>query len=252
MRKRFGGISRRSGVSSQQRNGTGPSHSFERWRRAISAVERDDGVRSMRWPRMSGFLGIAGVALFIGSAFGPLPNILTRWLSIPPRLEPAEAIVVLGGGLQPGGLPSSGSLRRALHGILLYRAGLASRLVLLGEGRRGGPTEAQVRAELAGELGIAPDAILTEAGARTTREEAVRVEALLRPAGIRRILLVTDSLHMARARGVFERAGFEVFAAPADELSNRETDPEKRLQLMRRVLEELFGRLYYRLAGYSR
>jgi uncharacterized SAM-binding protein YcdF (DUF218 family) len=193
---------------------------------------------------------MAGVALFIASAFTPLPNILTGWLSTPPRLERAEAIIVLAGGLQPDGMLSSGSLRRALHGMDLYRAGLASLLVLLGEARGGGPTEAEVRAELAGHLGISPKVILTEAGARTTREEAVRAETLLRPIGVRRILLVTDSLHMARARGVFERAGFEVLSAPADDLSNRESKPEKRLQLMRRILEELLGRLYYRVGGY--
>lgn len=197
-----------------------------------------------------GFLGVVGVALFVASAFSPLPNLLTRWLSIPPRLEPAEAIVVLGGGLRQDGVPSNASLRRVLHGIVLYRAGLASRLVLLGEARAGGSTEAQVRAELAGRLGISPAAVLTDAGARTTREEAVRVGSLLGPTGVRRILLVTDSLHMARARGVFERAGFEVLAAPADELSSLERNPEKRLQLMRRVLEELLGWLYYRAAGY--
>lgn len=204
----------------------------------------------MRRPRISGLVGMTGIAIFVASAFSPLPNVLTRWLSIPPRLERAEAVVVLGGGLQPDGVPSSGSLRRALHGIVLYRAGLAPLLVLLGEGRGGGQTEAQVRAELAGQLGVSPELILTEAGARTTREEAVRVGALLRPSGVRRILLVTDSLHMARARGAFERAGFEVLAAPADDLSSRETAPERRLQLMRRVLEELAGRLYYRVAGY--
>ena len=201
-------------------------------------------------PRFSWFLGLVGVAFFIASAFSPLANLLTRWLSIPPRLERAEAVVVLGGGLRPDGVPNSASLRRALHGIVLYRAGLAPRLLLLGEARGGVSTEAQVRAELAGQLGISPTAILTEIGARTTREEAIRVEVLLRSTGVRRILLITDSLHMVRARGVFERAGFEVLAAPVDDLSNLETNPEKRLQLMRRVLEELLGWLYYQVAGY--
>jgi uncharacterized SAM-binding protein YcdF (DUF218 family) len=107
-----------------------------------------------------------------------------------------------------------------------------------------------VRAALARELGIPPAAILTEGDARTTREETLRVKALLSPRGVRRILLVTDPLHMWRARRVFQGAGFEAHAAPVADFSDAEASPEGRLHLMSRVLEELFARLYYRVAGY--
>ncbi len=204
----------------------------------------------MSWARICRLLGLTGVALFFTSAFTPLPNILARWLSIPPRLERAEAIIVLGGELQPDGTLSNSSLPRALHGIVLHRKGLAPLLVFLGSDRAEGLVEAEVRAGLARQLGISAEAILTEAGARTTREEAVRVEVLLRPMGVRRILLVTDSQHMARARGLFERAGFAVLAAPADDFSNAADKPDERLRLMRRILEELLAQIYYRVAGY--
>lgn len=204
----------------------------------------------MSWGRICRLLGLAGVALFIASAFTPLPNLLSRWVATPSRLEPAEAIVVLGGGVQPDGVLSNGSLRRALLGIKLHRKGLASFLVFSGPAEDEGSVEAAVRAELARELGILPEVILTETKARTTRQEAVRVGALLRPRGVRRILLVTDSQHMARARGLFEGAGFEVFAAPADDLSDRVYWPEERLRLMRRILQELLAGLYYWMAGY--
>lgn len=195
-------------------------------------------------------LGLAGVLLFLAAAFTPLPNLLARSGSTSPRREPAEAIVVLAGGLQPDGLLSDLSLRRALQGIVLHREGLASLLVFLGEVRGEHPSEASIRAALARQLGISPKVILTEAGARTTREEAARIERLLRPMGVRRILLVTDSQHMARAQGVFERAGFEVLAAEADDFSKAAVGPEERLRLMRRFLQELLARLYYRIAGY--
>jgi uncharacterized SAM-binding protein YcdF (DUF218 family) len=54
---------------------------------------------------------------------------------------------------------------------------------------------------------------------------------------------------MARARLSFEGAGFEVLAAPTVEVSGGATQPAGRLALMRRLLEEWIGRLYYRLAG---
>ncbi len=204
----------------------------------------------MSWARIWRLLGLTGVALFITSAFTPLPNILARWLSIPPRLEGAEAIVVLAGELQPDGTLSNSSLRRALHGIVLHRKGLAPLLVFFGSDHSEGFVEAEVRAELAHELGISSEMILTEAHARTTWEEAVRVEVLLRPMGVQRILLVTDSQHMVRAQGLFERAGFEVLAAPADDFSSSADAPEERLRLMRRNLGEILARIYYQVAGY--
>jgi len=195
-------------------------------------------------------LGLAVLAVFLTSAFTPLPNLLSRWLTTPPRLEPGEAIVVLGSSLRPDLELSGASSDRTRHGIALYRRGLAPLLMLTGPPRGGGPAEATVRAKLARELGIPAEVILTEAEARTTQEEAVRVGALLRPRGVRKILLVTNSLHMSRARGPFERAGFEVVAAPSDDLSNTSGAPEVRLQTMRQILEELIARLYYRVAGY--
>src|SRR2546429_455759 len=90
---------------------------------------------------------------------------------------PSDAIVVLGGWVSPSGLLSLESLRRTNRGIDLYRRGLAPVLVLLGGATGGGPTEADVRAEQARLRGVPPDAILTEARARTTREEAFLVKA---------------------------------------------------------------------------
>lgn len=206
--------------------------------------------RRTGWTRICRLVGFAGVAFFLVSAFTPLPNILSRWLGTLSRLEPAEAIVVLGGGVSSDGKLNNSSMRRTVHGILLYRRGLAPLLVFMGPARDEGPAEAEVRAEIAQELGISPGVIVTEADVQTTREEAVRGGALLRKRGVRKILLVTDTYHMARARALFEQDGFEVLAAPAEGLSSRESSPEERLRLMRRILGELFAWVYYRIAGY--
>jgi uncharacterized SAM-binding protein YcdF (DUF218 family) len=132
----------------------------------------------------------------------------------------------------------------------MQRKGLAPLLVLSGPAPDTGLSEAEVRAALARDLGVSPDAILTEAGARTTREEANRIGELLRARQVRRILLVTDSQHMSRARRLFERVGLEVLPAAADDISGAARSPEARLKLTRTALEEIIARLYYQIARY--
>lgn len=203
----------------------------------------------MIWVRICRLLGLAGISFFFATAFTPLAHLLDRWAGAPSQLEPSDTIVVLAHGVSPDGVLTNSSALRAGRGITLYRKGLAPLLVFLGGANQGGPTEAEVRADFARERGIPREAILTEAQAHTTREEALRVKALLQPRGVRKILLVTDSLHMVRARLLFERAGFEVRSAPSDTFSDP-IAPEARLALMRGVLEELLAWLYYRVAGY--
>lgn len=213
-------------------------------------MDRDPHGNRMRCALSLRLLGLVGVLAFVASAFTEVPNILAALNNPRPRLDHADAIVVLGAGIYPDGVLTSASLRRAVNGIVLYRRGLARLLVFTGPSWNGRDAESAVRAELARQLGVSPEVILTEQEARTTREEAVRLRTRLGSRGIRRILLVTDSQHMLRAQGLFERAGFEVLPAPADDFSTAAAEPEERLRLMRRIAQEFVARFYYRLAGY--
>ena len=194
--------------------------------------------------------GAAGVAGFLLIAFTPLPNALDRWLTIPARIEPADAIVALAAGLNSDEILSNNSMRRALRGITLYKLGLAPLLALSGSpSQRSGRPEVEIRAQLARDVGIPPAALVLVGTPRTTREEAVEFGRLLKPRGVRRILLVTHGDHMPRALPLFQRAGFEVLPAPVfDTISD--AAPEDRLSTTRSLLMELAARLYYRAAGY--
>jgi uncharacterized SAM-binding protein YcdF (DUF218 family) len=196
-------------------------------------------------------LGGAGVALFLATAFTPLPNLLSRWMSLARSAEGAAAIVVLGGGgVRPDGALTDTSLRRTIHGIRLYRQGLAPLLLFSGSPPGPGGAEAEARAALARACAIAPAAILTVSAGRTTREEARHIAGLLRLSGARKILLVADAQGMGRATRLFAKAGFEVLPSPADDVSGFAGGPEDRLDLMRRAAMELVAWLYYRLAGH--
>src|SRR5262249_27579853 len=112
------------------------------------------------------------------------------------------------------------------------------------------PAEGEVRASVARECGVPAEAVVTETRARTTREEAVNVRALLEPRGVRKVLLVADAEAMGRAMGAFDRVGFEAAPAPSADVVALDAGPESRLELVRGVLMELWARVYYRLAGY--
>lgn len=200
--------------------------------------------------RIIRLLGIVTVAAFLLVSFTPLPNVLNRWAGVSARLQPAAAIVVLGGGMEGDEALSTSSLRRTIHGITLFQRGFAPLLVFSGPtSRPHGREEAEVRAEMARLLGVSPAAVLTETTARTTRAEAVRMAALLQPRGVSTILLVTSYAHMARSRQLFEKVGFTVQPAPVDDISHVR-NPEARWESMRPLVQEFLARVYYRIAGY--
>jgi uncharacterized SAM-binding protein YcdF (DUF218 family) len=134
-----------------------------------------------------------------------------------------QAIVVLGGGVQPLA-PEYGEPQAALPAAarLRYGAWLArqTRLPVAFAGGLGwGAADAQTLSE--GE--VARRAALQDYGlslrwvdeqSRDTVENAQRLRTLLQKDGIQRIALVTHAWHMPRAVQAFERAGFTVTAAP--------------------------------------
>lgn len=196
--------------------------------------------------------GVGGVTLLavLFAAFTPAPNAAVRALGARTQMERADAIVVLGSGVRAGGDLTGTSLRRMMHAVVLYRRGLAPLLVLSGPANAVGIVESHVRDELARALGIPASAIVIADRARTTQEEAQETAAMLAPRGVRRVLVVSDSLHLVRSVGVFERAGLAVFTAPIDDPSSTDDKPEDRLELTRAALREVLARLYYRTARY--
>ena len=193
--------------------------------------------------RVVGVLTLAGVFLV---AFSPAATIAARRVAIAPDVGPADAIVVLGSAVNADGSLSDASLRRAVAGIRLYRDGLAPRLVFLGMSG-----EAEARARLAVHFGVPREAILTEGVEPTTRAEASRMAVVLGgQLGVRRVLLVTDVLHMRRARALFLREGLTVRPAPTNFATLYATAPESRLLLTRVLAQELTAIAYHKVFRY--
>src|SRR5262245_56213000 len=109
----------------------------------------------MRGWRTIRVLGIVSLVAFLMVSFTPLASTLNRRLGVPAQLQPAQAIVVLGGGMWGDKVLSPNSLKRAIHGITLFQHGFAPLLAFSGPvSRSSGYAEAEVRAEMARSFGI--------------------------------------------------------------------------------------------------
>ena len=131
----------------------------------------------------------------------------------------AQAIVVLGSGLeldQPeygGDTAGERTLVRMRYGALLARRFGLPVLVTGGRPQDATRTEAAVMAEiLAKEFAV--KVRWQEGESRNTAENASRSAVILRAAGIRRVVLVTQAFHMPRAVRLFRATGLEVVPAP--------------------------------------
>lgn len=212
----------------------------------------------------------SGAALLYAASIPGVSDPLLMWLES--RHEPlspkaatesgAGAIVVLGGGRERAApeygsdVPSAATLQRLRYGVWLQRH---TGLPLLASG--GAPfgaavSEARLMLRVAREeLGAAE--VWAESASATTAENARNCAALLRPRGIRRVLLVTHASHMPRAVGAFEAAGLEVIPAPTAfhhpqylDLGWRALLPRARaLERTNRALHEYLGIIWYALAA---
>ena len=158
-------------------------------------------------------LGLLALYLFsIGPVSGALSYPLESRYRLPSDqvLSTLDLVVILGGGIEAsGGLrnypePSGPTYSRLVSGVRIFKRSGAKTLVLSG----GGPTkstesEAGVMKNLALELGIRQDSIITEEDSRNTMEQAVRLAALLSERTGRRIGLVTSAVHMSRSERAF-------------------------------------------------
>jgi uncharacterized SAM-binding protein YcdF (DUF218 family)/lysophospholipase L1-like esterase len=159
----------------------------------------------------------------------------------------ADAIVVAGAGVTGPCVPNNYAVRRAMLAARLWRQGRAPFILFTGghEPSLDCPIS-DVMGGLASELGVPPDRIQTERASRNTHENAVLSAPILRAQGVKRIILVTDRLHMWRCGAVFEQQGFVVERAPVPVYESH-TD---NLSMLRAGLREYLALGYYWKQGW--
>jgi uncharacterized SAM-binding protein YcdF (DUF218 family) len=164
-------------------------------------------------------------------------------------LEPADAILVLGRRLQDDALTPVYEARLA-HAEGLWRQGLAPRILVAG-GITGRATRSEAEAGRDWLLarGVSREAILLEDRSQHTLENLFNVRSHLGAEGWRTLLLVSDPLHLARARATALGLGLDVRCSPAPSCP----PPSGSLAWWRRaVFEAFFLHWYHTGLFYSR
>ena len=136
------------------------------------------------------------------------------WVGDRDQAAPSDAIIVLGAAAYDA-KPSPVFEERIRHGLDLYRQGLAPKLIFTGG--FGGATarfsETQVARRYALKQQIPAQDILIESRSRTTRQNLVEAKRLMDAHGMRRVILVSDPLHMARALRLSRELGIDALAS---------------------------------------
>ncbi|HEY8102850.1 MAG TPA: YdcF family protein [Burkholderiaceae bacterium] len=186
-----------------------------------------------KWPRFGMALSAGSLLILVAISTPAGALLLVRPLEelnaplISTHHTGAQAIVVLGGG-QIVGAPEYGGLS-VPNAITLIRLRYAAKLyidtglpiLVTGGAPTGAPqSEAAQMARVLREDFSTPVKWLEEAS-NDTAQNAQYSARILQPVGVQRILLVTDAMHMARAKSIFVRNGFDVVAAPTQFLSRR-------------------------------
>ncbi|MEW5904001.1 MAG: YdcF family protein [Pseudomonadota bacterium] len=171
--------------------------------------------------------------------------------------EPADAIVILGGGQRfdaieyGGNTVSQDTLERLRYGATLQHK-TGTPILVSGGAPQGGSAEARLMQQVLEQEFHTP-VRWVEPGSDNTQQNAEQSRRLLATAGITRVYLVTQAWHMPRASAAFERAGLQVVPAPTAWTTRYRTTlltflPDGRaLRKSYWFMHEIIGLLWYKL-----
>lgn len=146
----------------------------------------------------------------------PWRDISNRWTT----LLQVDAIVCLGGGIEPSrqeiiGVNVQDNSDRPTTAIELLRRKHAPRLLIGGGAHRDQPVEAEAVKQWIARWQLTTAEVTSLGVCADTHDEAVKVTALAKAGGWKRIMLVTSAAHMNRAEAVFKKTtGIEVIPVP--------------------------------------
>ncbi|XOU94348.1 MAG: YdcF family protein [Candidatus Kerfeldbacteria bacterium] len=189
------------------------------------------------------------LAIFV---FTGINNLFVMPLERSEDPQSADVIIVLGGGVvkETRSLPWSVQ-ERMRQGIVLYRQGYATNMILAGGTVSGESyTESEIMKAYAQLLGIAPGDLFEEKSSTSTYENATNSLEIMNDKNWKSALVVTSDYHTKRACKVFEKLDIEIICISASLDSIFEKDGFRRLIDARSIFREYIATVYYYLRGY--
>jgi uncharacterized SAM-binding protein YcdF (DUF218 family) len=133
---------------------------------------------------------------------------------------PSDVICVFGAA-EYAGRPSPVLRARLDHALALYEHGIAPIVITMGGSQPGDSfSEGQVGATYLEANGVPEKAIIAETQSRSTEEQALRVVAIARTNGYKRVVIVSDPTHMFRIRQICANDGLDVLTSPRAQVSS--------------------------------
>jgi uncharacterized SAM-binding protein YcdF (DUF218 family) len=148
----------------------------------------------------------------------------------------ADAAIVLGAALWGKDL-SPVFRERVNHAIQLYRSRKVRKLIFTGaQGSQNEPSESAAARRYAVENGVPIEDILIEESSHTTYENLFYAKQVADAHGLKKVLIVSDPLHMKRAVVMAKDLGLEAYPSPT---------PSTRYQSLGSQLQLLMHETYY-------
>ncbi|MBI5599243.1 MAG: YdcF family protein [Deltaproteobacteria bacterium] len=212
------------------------------------------------------FFAFTASVLFLMST--PFANFAARGLVVEPEVKKADIIVILGGGAYKNGVLSGASNERLIHGLLLYRQGLAPEIFLSGgsisavskklfhtlskseDAAAIDAPEASVMRDISIGLAVPPEHIRVDERSTNTYTNLRAAGSFMRERGFKKCLLVTSPTHMSRAIAVAEKLGVDCSPAPVEDYTRFRTGAFDRLSLAGEVFWEYAALALYKAYGY--
>lgn len=136
-----------------------------------------------------------------------------------PLAPPVDAVIVLGGGMDPDGAFNIVGRARVQAAVRLLARGDAAHAIFTGFGCAGGDDGCSEAAAMhAGAVagGADPERLIVEPDARTTLENLTRSFAIAEARGFRRLAVLTDAFHLTRAAALARLLGRDVVPVAAE------------------------------------
>jgi uncharacterized SAM-binding protein YcdF (DUF218 family) len=163
-------------------------------------------------------LGFSVIVLLIFSIYTDYPASLFEKLLVKPDPVKSDVIVVLGAGVTKEGWPGKTSLSRAIKGIVLYRQGLAPKIIFAGGWAQNDfIASATAMADIASKLGVPEKDIFIDDTSRTTYENAINAKKIMAEQGMKSAIIVTSASHMRRSMAIFGKLNIPARPVPVEE-----------------------------------